>query len=207
MTRDEFEALAKKAGLAKYGLGWTAWESQLERFAELVASHEREAVRLNAQAAPEISTEHGPWVESPTHEGETYCKRCLVRSVFAGHKKCEPHIVSAPAAPQPAQQPLTDDDKRLLEMAAKAAGWLVYEDACGNRGSWWRPLDDDGDALRLACALEIDVSFRVVGGSRVEALAPGGPRIIERYTQASERASATRLAIVRAAAAIGEKMP
>lgn len=43
MTRDEFEALAKKAGLAKYGLGWTAWESQLERFAELVASHEREA--------------------------------------------------------------------------------------------------------------------------------------------------------------------
>jgi len=43
MTRDEFEALAKKAGLAKHGLGWTAWESQLERFAELVAAHEREA--------------------------------------------------------------------------------------------------------------------------------------------------------------------
>ena len=43
MNRDEFEALAKKAGVAKYGLGWTAWESQLERFAELVASYEREA--------------------------------------------------------------------------------------------------------------------------------------------------------------------
>jgi len=43
MTRDEFEALAKKAGLAKHGLGWTAWESQLERFAELVANQEREA--------------------------------------------------------------------------------------------------------------------------------------------------------------------
>ena len=36
MTRDEFEALAKKAGLAKHGLGWTAWESQLERFAVVV---------------------------------------------------------------------------------------------------------------------------------------------------------------------------
>lgn len=43
MSRAEFEALAKKAGLAKHGLGWTAWESQLQRFAELVASHEREA--------------------------------------------------------------------------------------------------------------------------------------------------------------------
>ena len=43
MTQDEFEALARKAGLAKYGLGWTAWESQLERFAELVAAAEREA--------------------------------------------------------------------------------------------------------------------------------------------------------------------
>jgi len=50
MTRDEFEALAKKAGLAKHGLGWTAWESQLERFAELVAAHERANARLMAAA-------------------------------------------------------------------------------------------------------------------------------------------------------------
>ena len=51
MTRDEFEALAKKAGLAKHGLGWTAWESQLERFAELVAAHEREALLRQALEA------------------------------------------------------------------------------------------------------------------------------------------------------------
>lgn len=43
MTSEEFEALTKKAGLAKHGLGWTAWESQLERFAKLVADQEREA--------------------------------------------------------------------------------------------------------------------------------------------------------------------
>lgn len=78
-----------------------------------------ETVRLNAQAVPEISTEHGPWVESNIHEGETYCKRCLVRSVFAGHKKCEPHIVSAPAAPQPAQQSLAEKDA-LLRQALEA---------------------------------------------------------------------------------------
>ena len=54
MTRDEFEALAKKAGLAKHGLGWTAWESQLERFAELVAAHEREALLRQALEALEL---------------------------------------------------------------------------------------------------------------------------------------------------------
>lgn len=39
-----------------------------------------------------ISVEHGPWVPSSLHEGETYCKRCLMRSIFLGKKKCEPHI-------------------------------------------------------------------------------------------------------------------
>lgn len=62
------------------------------------ADQVREAVRLNAQDAKSVSTEHGPWIESTIHEGETYCKRCLVRSVFAGHKKCEPHAVAVPAA-------------------------------------------------------------------------------------------------------------
>ena len=59
MTRDEFEALAKKAGLAKHGLGWTAWESQLERFAELVAAHEREALLRQALEALESAI---PWI-------------------------------------------------------------------------------------------------------------------------------------------------
>jgi len=62
-----------------------------------------------AAPPPEISTKHGPWVESTLHEGETYCKRCRTRSIFAGDRECDPHIVAAPAAPQPAQQPLTDE--------------------------------------------------------------------------------------------------
>lgn len=49
-------------------------------------------------AAPEISTAHGPWLPSRYDEGETYCERCLTRSVFADKRKCEPHIVSAPQA-------------------------------------------------------------------------------------------------------------
>lgn len=36
MTQEDIIALARKAGIAKYGLGWTCWEGQLERFATLV---------------------------------------------------------------------------------------------------------------------------------------------------------------------------
>lgn len=53
------------------------------------------------------------------------------------------------------------DDRELLELAARATsgfelvpdmGWIAV-DAEGNRGSWWDPLGDDGDALRLLIAL------------------------------------------------------
>lgn len=72
-------------------------------------------------------------------------------------------------------------------------------------GSYWQPFDDDGDALRLACDLSIDILHRVVGGQRVEAIAPGMPPIIE-YCTEDTRAAATRLAVLRAAAAVGERM-
>jgi hypothetical protein len=43
MTKDDIIRMARKAGIAQYGLGWTCWEGQLERFAALVAAAEREA--------------------------------------------------------------------------------------------------------------------------------------------------------------------
>lgn len=46
-----------------------------------------------SQAMPEISTQHGPWIESGIHRGETYCQRCHVRSIFSGQRKCDPHVV------------------------------------------------------------------------------------------------------------------
>ena len=36
MDEKEIIEAARKAGVAKYGLGWTAWEGQLERFARLI---------------------------------------------------------------------------------------------------------------------------------------------------------------------------
>lgn len=44
MNREDIIKLARKAGIAKHGLGWTCWEGQLERFASLVAAAERERI-------------------------------------------------------------------------------------------------------------------------------------------------------------------
>jgi hypothetical protein len=50
MTKDNIERMAREAGIAKHGLGWTCWEGQLERFADLVAAAEREACAQMAEA-------------------------------------------------------------------------------------------------------------------------------------------------------------
>jgi hypothetical protein len=63
------------------------------------------------QAQPVISAEHGPWLPS-MHEGETYCQRCKVRSVFASQRKCDPHIATEQA--QPAVPALTDERIELV---------------------------------------------------------------------------------------------
>jgi hypothetical protein len=52
MAQEDIVKMARKAGIAKYGLGWTCWEGQLEAFAALVAAAEREAcAKVCEQAA------------------------------------------------------------------------------------------------------------------------------------------------------------
>ena len=93
-------------------------------------------------------------------------------------------------------------DRELLELAAKAARIEVLFDddgdgyrvkASGNR-AYWHPLDDDGDALRLAVRL-----------NRTDIGA-----LIMHYTTGAEYRdcpyAATRRAIVRAAAEIVKGM-
>ena len=110
-------------------------------------------------------------------------------------------------------------DRELLELAAKAAGvkalWSpdgVLRD-CNNghpaqniySAPPWNPLTDDGDALRLAVKLKLDVFFHT---SVVEAHIAGGriPPIhhIAREIYDANPYVATRRAIVRAAAEIGK---
>ena len=105
-------------------------------------------------------------------------------------------------------------DRELLELAAKAAG-LPYikptEDYDGSMGLeagsenpmhcvTWNPLQDSSDALWLAVKLKIDICF---GAEYVTAR--GGHETPLYHTHINSHA-ATRRAIVRAAAAIGEGM-
>ncbi len=109
-------------------------------------------------------------------------------------------------------------DRELLELAAKAAGATWIDDNWpddlpglmldfGKGTTQWNPLDDDGDALRLAVKLRIDVFFHA---SRVEGHVAGGRippvRAIEREDYGDDPLTATRRAIVRAAAEIGRNM-
>ena len=89
-------------------------------------------------------------------------------------------------------------DRELLEAAAKAAGLWDAREQCIDIP--WNPLFDDGDALRLACDLRLEVLPRW----RCAEVRNGVEIIIEYCEdEPALRCAATRRAIVRAAAAIG----
>jgi hypothetical protein len=113
------------------------------------------------------------------------------------------------------------DDRELLSLAAKAAGLYVeYEsvwryqegaqdfievkaDKYGTRVKW-NPLNDDGDALRLAVKLRMTVRSDDVVKRSVAAW--DGDRCLE-YWGDQDELQATRKAISRAAIIIGGAMP
>ena len=94
-------------------------------------------------------------------------------------------------------------DRELLELAAKAAGieGIYRGDTVHVSGiyqypdnTYWNPLTDDGDALRLVVKLRLDLSLL---------------RRTQNYKNDRTRMdsyAATRRAIVRAAAEIGKGM-
>ena len=90
-------------------------------------------------------------------------------------------------------------DRELLELAAKAAG-------NGFVIGYWNPLTDDGDALRLAVKLSLDVLQNPMGQT-TRCIVMGDDaqecEVLEDYN--GDPYAATRRAIVRAAAAIGEQ--
>jgi hypothetical protein len=124
-------------------------------------------------------------------------------------------------------------DRELLEAAAKAAGierieWHDYEAGNptgyagghvldrlyrpGSGTSWWNPLTDDGDALRLAVRLGISVlQFPACIGTKwpqngLPARLIGFDPPHEDISSGQDVLAATRRAIVRAAAEIGRAM-
>lgn len=117
-------------------------------------------------------------------------------------------------------------DRELLELAAKAAGlefhwirldsgWLMQASEPGSRSEEsWNPLVNDGDALRLAMKLHIDISsYKESGNVHAHSkhslgVGPGGYHSYQAHEVMTEALgadpiAATRRAIVRAAAEIG----
>jgi len=97
-------------------------------------------------------------------------------------------------------------DKELLELAAKAIGLKLQYNYLGGRDSNqpWDPLEDNGDALRLAVKLDINVYVHLVSGST---MASAKPEIDEVEPHGNDPYAATRRCITRAAAEIGKAMP
>ena len=73
----------------------------------------------------------------------------------------------------------------------------------GHKHTPWDPLADDGDALRLAVKCNLNVC---VGYASVSACLQDDGSFHKTVEIKNDPYAATRLAIVRAAAAIGEKM-
>lgn len=108
------------------------------------------------------------------------------------------------------------EDRELLTLAAKAVG-ILWSESSGFRQTGefgvtglphlvkWNPLNDDGDALRLAVNLQLGISIPPVVDGRIEVVTFYGPIIsIVEYPQNNDRNAATRRAIVRTAAEIGK---
>lgn len=108
-----------------------------------------------------------------------------------------------------------ENDRELLELAAKAEDqkWLSYHHTKGfccrdnTHGGlieyYWNPLTDDGDALRLAVKLKINI----LHGSEMVAAErelPEEAGVVEGFK--GDPYASTRRAIVRAAAEIGRNM-
>jgi hypothetical protein len=112
-------------------------------------------------------------------------------------------------------------DRELLELAAKAAGFVEIDflaadhlanvyDAEGRQFTW-NPLTDDGDHARLEAALNIDVEWHTIGVVAIlndKDLIHHTHRFREVYADhGGDKQKARRYAGVRAAAAIGKATP
>lgn len=112
------------------------------------------------------------------------------------------------------------DDVELLDLAAKAyasqdikklnfGAWFN-----GARGTYWNPLADDGDALRLAVKLKLAI-FPPEGDDGDFAVASVPEGVLDDFGETwfqenvkdGDELAATRRAIVCAAAEIGKALP
>lgn len=113
-------------------------------------------------------------------------------------------------------------DRELLELAAKACGYDTSHPWNAERmkkrppviglcirgvHTNWNPLDDDGDALRLAVKLDMIVTVNRVDEYTDVCCGYSNADLVKIREPHGDIYAATRLAITRAAAEIGRAMP
>lgn len=103
---------------------------------------------------------------------------------------------------------MTEQDMELTKLAAKAAGIEGVNFDRARRDWSWNPLDDDGDALRLAVKLHMNFYGSCKYSTTAEIISDSDePSITKKeYCDEKTKNAATRRAIVRAAAEIGKQM-
>ena len=98
--------------------------------------------------------------------------------------------------------------RELLELAALAAGIEGKCDSFGFRlkycrpdGTWyWRPRDDDGDSLRLAVKLGMEIAIHETYSGVID-----GNLVVGIEQHGDDPYAATRLAVLKCAAEIGRR--
>lgn len=95
-------------------------------------------------------------------------------------------------------------DRELLELAAKAIGQVYVDGESWDECAGWNPLQDDGDALRLAVTVGMSIKIRL-RSKDVRAAVPYMRGFQEFFND--NPSAATRRAVVRAAAEIGRATP
>jgi len=116
-------------------------------------------------------------------------------------------------------------DRELLKLAAKASGLYVVREVINHNDEFigfrvkpsknsgremmvfWNALEDDGDALRLAVRLGLQIFPDDLRDCTVALVQDNDDRIACAEKYDDDGLTATRRAIVRAAAAIGKSMP
>lgn len=134
-----------------------------------------------------------------------------------GNQLTNEQIEQRKALAPPNKKETSMTDRELLEYAAKAAGYtdIKYEDgwwlevrygitkAVWNGEDYWNPLEDDGDAFRLAVKLSLEIDIHFTG---IAIRTPNGIKILISAEEINDPYAATRRAIVETAAEIGKEM-
>lgn len=109
------------------------------------------------------------------------------------------------------------DDRTLIERAAMAAGYeLTWKTGYCKGGEFagafignvpWRPLDNDGEALRLAVKLRLEIDHNHPLDNDAWSMACENGKMVgftEPVGDEAQRCAATRRAITRAAASLAQ---